>query len=142
MAIVFQLKESSEKAAADLARLGSELHGDSRSLSKQNLDELISKKDLAIVVVRDSDQIVGMGSLYVIQKIGKLNAYIEDVIVDSGYRGQGLGERVVRQLLTIAKEKGVRGVTLTSRSHRIAAHKLYEKLGFKTVDTNVFKLSL
>jgi ribosomal protein S18 acetylase RimI-like enzyme len=142
MATVSLLTKATQKAADELAALGSALHADSRTLTTDELGKLLSNENLALVVVEDDGRIVGMGSLYVIPKIGKQNAYIEDVIVDESYRGQGLGEKLVRELIDIAKQRGVKSVTLTSRSHRAAAHKLYVKLGFNTVDTNVFKLSL
>jgi ribosomal protein S18 acetylase RimI-like enzyme len=104
------------------------------------LKDLILDADVDLFVARDDERIVGMGALYFIRKIGKCNAYIEDVIVDEAYRGQGLGEKLVRALIETAKQKGVRSITLTSRSERVAAHKLYEKLGFKTKETNVFQL--
>ena len=142
MTEVSQLTRATEGAARELAALGSALHEDSRSMSTAELEELVNDKNIALVVVQDDGSVVGMGTLYIIPKIGKRNAYIEDVIVDEKYRGQGLGEKLVRELVAIAKEKGVRSITLTSRLQRVAAHKLYEKLGFKTKETNVFQLKL
>ena len=39
-------------------------------------------------------------------------------------------------------ERGVVSISLTSRPERVAAHILYEKLGFEKYDTNVFRITL
>ncbi len=126
----------------ELSRLASILHEDTRHISEKELGVLVKDKNIAIVVARADGEIIGMGTLYMIPKVGKLNAYMEDVIVDEAYRGQGLGEKIVRELVGIAKNQGVKGISLTSRTHRVAAHKLYTKLGFSIFETNVFRLKL
>lgn len=137
-----RLTSASEEAAEQLANLGSTLHGDNRSISIEQLTRICSDSNIILMVVKDDRDIVGMASLYLLPKIGKINGLVEDVIVDESYRGQGLGEKLMRLLLAEAKRAGVQSVSLTSRSHRAAAHKLYEKLGFTLQETNVFKLSL
>lgn len=136
------LNSSTDTAARELAALGSTLHEDSRSMTLQALDEIVNDKNIALAVVKDANRIVGMGTLYIIPKIGKKNAYLEDIIVDEAYRGQGLGGKLTTLLIESARARGVGSITLTSRDIRVAAHKLYTKLGFKIVETNVFKLKL
>jgi ribosomal protein S18 acetylase RimI-like enzyme len=94
------------------------------------------------VAALDGEKIVGMGTVYVIQKLDNKAAFIEDVIVSEQYRGQGLGEKIMRALLELAKENGVRTVNLTSRPSRVAANALYQKLGFQLRETNTYKLKL
>jgi ribosomal protein S18 acetylase RimI-like enzyme len=82
--------------------------------------------------------IVGSGTLGVFRTPTGLHAHIEDVIVDEDLRGLRIGEALVRELLNAAKDLGVEGVSLTCNSRRSAANKLYEKLGLKIWDTNVY----
>lgn len=107
-----------------------------------DLAALVADKNVVLAVALDDGAVVGMGTLYIIPKVGKKNAYIEDVIVHEKYRGRGLGEQLTRLLIENAKKEGVVSISLTSRSHRVAAHKLYTKLGFSVQETNVFKLKL
>jgi ribosomal protein S18 acetylase RimI-like enzyme len=139
---ILQLTEATQAAADDLAHLGSLLHEDKRTMRVDELTEIVQDKNIALVVLRDETRIVGMATLYVIPKVGKQNGLIEDVIVDETYRGQGLGEKLTARLISIAREKDLSSISLTSNPKRTAAHKLYEKLGFVKKETDVFKLAL
>ncbi len=57
-------------------------------------------------------------------------AWIEDVVVTSSTRGQGIGAALVRHALERATAAGARTVDLTSRPSREAANRLYVRLGF------------
>jgi ribosomal protein S18 acetylase RimI-like enzyme len=86
----------------------------------------------------ETGEIVGAGTLGVFRTPSGLHAHIEDVIVDETYRGQGLGEALVRHLLHLAHEMGLKGVSLTCNPRRVAANQLYRKMGFKPWETNVY----
>jgi len=68
-----------------------------------------------------------------------VRAWIEDVVVDETVRGQGIGEALNGEALRIAKENGAGSVDLTSRPSREAANRLYQRLGFQTRETNVYR---
>lgn len=70
-----------------------------------------------------------------------LRAWIEDVVVDEGARGQGVGAALTQAAVRLAREAGARTVDLTSRPAREAANRLYERLGFRLRDSNVYRLS-
>jgi ribosomal protein S18 acetylase RimI-like enzyme len=69
-------------------------------------------------------------------------AYLDDLIVDEAFRGHGLGSKLLQKAISLAKEKDAAYVDFTSRPRRIAGNTLYEKLGFKKRDTNVYRLIL
>ena len=71
-----------------------------------------------------------------------VRAWIEDVVVDEAARGQGVGEALNREALRLAAEQGARTVELTSRPSREAANRLYQRLGFKMRETNVYRYEL
>jgi ribosomal protein S18 acetylase RimI-like enzyme len=83
-------------------------------------------------------QIVGAATLGVFRTPSGLHAHVEDVIVDDALRGQGIGEALVNRLLEIAREMGLKGVSLTCNPRRVAANALYRKMGFKKWETNVY----
>jgi ribosomal protein S18 acetylase RimI-like enzyme len=68
-----------------------------------------------------------------------LRAWIEDVVVDQGARGAGVGEALLRHALALATGAGARSVDLTSRPSREAANRLYRRVGFKPRETNVWR---
>ena len=51
------------------------------------------------------------------------------------YRGQGIGTQMMKQMLAILKEKGYRQASLAVQKANYAV-RMYEKVGFKTVNEN------
>ena len=61
--------------------------------------------------------------------------------MSSKYRGKGLGELLVRHVIEYARrELGDVDLHLTSSPHRLAANKLYQKLGFEKRETNAYEM--
>jgi GNAT superfamily N-acetyltransferase len=56
---------------------------------------------------------------------------LEDVYVDEKYRGQGIGSKLIQNVIKTAKEKNCYKLIATSRNSREQVHQLYKKLGFK-----------
>jgi ribosomal protein S18 acetylase RimI-like enzyme len=83
-------------------------------------------------------QIIGAATLGVFRTPSGLHAHVEDVIVDESGRGQGIGEALVNHLLQIAREMGLKGVSLTCNPRRLAANQLYQKMGFEKWETNMY----
>ncbi len=71
-----------------------------------------------------------------------LRAWIEDVVVDEAAGRQGIGSALTREAIRIAREAGARTVDLSSRPSRVAAGRLYEKLGFDMRDTRMYRYPL
>lgn len=112
--------------------------------TNDDINALIASPSV-LLIARNPDQygpIVGSGTLAVYRTPTGLHAHIEDVIVDREYRGLGIGEALVSQLLLIATEMGLDGVSLTCNPSREAANKLYEKMGFMKWKTNVYWYNL
>ncbi|MGF1480162.1 MAG: GNAT family N-acetyltransferase [Cyanophyceae cyanobacterium] len=57
-------------------------------------------------------------------------ALLEDVFVNQSYRGQGIGSKLVKQAIELAKEADCYKLIATSRTSRPQVHKLYQRLGF------------
>ena len=56
---------------------------------------------------------------------------LEDVYVDEGERGSGIGSRLVTEVVAAAREAGCYKLIATSRTARPKVHELYERLGFE-----------
>jgi ribosomal protein S18 acetylase RimI-like enzyme len=67
---------------------------------------------------------------------------IEDVVVDEAARGTGTAVALTAAAMEEAKRLGATTIDLTSRPSRVAANKLYQRLGFVQRETNVYRYQL
>jgi GNAT superfamily N-acetyltransferase len=72
---------------------------------------------------------------------GGLRAQVESVRVTASLRGQGIGQAFMQDAIEIARGRGAHLVQLTTHNSRAAAHRFYERLGFKGTHLGM-KLSL
>ena len=121
-------------------RLTPQLTSNNPPPSREDLAALIKSESSVLLIARTTADgpIVGSASLTVYRAPTGIRAIIEDVIVDEKVRGQGIGEALVCRLLDIAREKGAKGVNLTSNPKREAANRLYQRLGFTPRVTNSY----
>jgi ribosomal protein S18 acetylase RimI-like enzyme len=111
--------------------------------TRDELDEIVRSEASRLLVARDDDgTIVGSLTLVLFRIPTAVRAWIEDVVVDEAARGKGVGEALNREALRIAKEAGAKTVDLTSRPSREAANRLYQRIGFKQRETNVYRYEL
>ena len=109
--------------------------------TREELELLISSDSCVLLAVRYPDQsaeIAGALTLIVYHVPTGIRARVEDVVVDESMRGKGIGEALVRHALKIARDAGADGVALTSNPKREAANRLYQRLGFKFWETNIY----
>jgi ribosomal protein S18 acetylase RimI-like enzyme len=106
------------------------------------IKELTTNKNVALIVAKDGKKIVGMATLYILQKLGKRVGRIEDVIVDTTYRGRGLGTQIMQKIISVARAKKLQTLHVNSRPVHVAGNKLYRKIGFKIKGTNPYRLTL
>ena|SRR3989344_620032 len=142
MVTITKLKGADAKAHKEINTLLRQLSARNPTCSAQYLKQVLANRNLELWVIRDGKRIVGTGTVLWNSILTERFALIEDVVVDREYRGRGLGEKIMRKLIAVARGKKVHTIGLSSRPHRIAANKLYQKLGFIRKDTNVYKLRL
>lgn len=92
-------------------------------------------------LVKD-EQIAGMLTVGIYHSPTGGKAWIEDVVVDEAFRGQGLSKLLVAHAIEFTKSMGIPSLMLTSNSKRIAANKLYQAMGFERKETNVYRMKL
>lgn len=124
-------------------RLIPQLTHDNPPPTLDELTALVAEDSSTLLVARSSSrQIVGALSLTIYRVPTGIRAIIEDVIVDGPARGQGVGQALLQRALKIAKQKGAAGISLTSNPLRVAANRLYVKLGFVKRETNAYHMQL
>jgi ribosomal protein S18 acetylase RimI-like enzyme len=95
-----------------------------------------------VLLARSGGAIVGMATLIIATALSGTTAHVEDVVVDAGFRGHGVGARLMNDLIVIARAEGADQMTLTSHPKRDAANRLYQRLGFQLDTTNYYALDL
>lgn len=60
-------------------------------------------------------------------------AHVTNIAIRTAYRGQGLGELLLRRMMSYAWELGMIRITLEVRVSNHVAQSLYEKLGFRGI---------
>ena len=109
------------------------------------LDELrliTANPESVLFVARLEGRIVGSLTLIFYRIPTGLKSWIEDVVVDEAARGHGIGELLNRAALDEARRRGAKAVSLTSRPSREAANRLYQRIGFESRPTNVYRYDL
>ncbi len=90
-----------------------------------------------LLVVRDEDDlVVGSVALVLSGDFGEVTASDEEaafrmLVVDPAARGRGIGELLVTTCLDLARAAGKRRMVLSTGPAMTAAHRLYERLGFR-----------
>jgi len=123
-------------------RLIPQLSSSSAPISAQELEEIIESDTTVLFAARSNQEIVGLLTLAIFRIPTGVRAWIEDVVVDDQARGKGVGDALNRAALAEAGRRGAKTVDLTSRPSREAANRLYQRLGFKQRETNVYRYDL
>jgi ribosomal protein S18 acetylase RimI-like enzyme len=129
----------SDEDLAGVNRLIPQLSRSAPPLSGEALKQIVSWDGNYLLIARDGDRVVGMLTLVTFPIPTGLRAWIEDVVVDEGARGQGVGAALTEAAVQRAQAVGARTVDLTSRPTRQAANRLYERLGFELRETNAYR---
>ncbi len=130
-----------DELVAAFGRLLPQLSGSAAPLDRTALSRLIASDAVTILVARCEGAIVGTLTLVVFELPTGLRARIEDVVVDDAARGRGVGAALTEAALRLAGEAGAGTVDLTSRPSRVAANRLYERMGFAPRETTVYRFS-
>ncbi|GIP22700.1 MULTISPECIES: ribosomal protein S18-alanine N-acetyltransferase [Paenibacillus] len=81
-----------------------------------------------IIMEKNGDPIGYAGMWTVVDE-----AHVTNIAVRTAYRGQHLGERLMREMMLMAGRMGMTKMTLEARVSNTVAQSLYSKLGFRPV---------
>ena len=87
-----------------------------------------------VIVAEAGGQVVGWGSLNAFNP-RKAYHYVADfsVYIERGWRGKGVGSRLLARLIELGRELGYHKLVLSAFPTNAGGMALYEKFGFRTV---------
>ncbi len=97
---------------------------------------------VTVLAAREGGAIVGVALVAVYRKLSGVEARLEDVVVDEPARGAGAGSALVEAAIELARARGATHLELTTSPRREAANRLYERLGLRRRETNVYRIDL
>ncbi|MBV1775069.1 GNAT family N-acetyltransferase [Burkholderiaceae bacterium DAT-1] len=102
---------------------------------RANLERILAKDDHAVFIAMDEEgHICGWVHGYTRLLIGAAPTIeVDGMVVDSNYRGQGVGRSLMTALELWAQTRGIVGVSLRSAVQREEAHRFYRGLGYQHV---------
>ena len=110
--------------------------------SLEHLAAVVADPAVALLIARDGTEIVATAMVIVYPTTIRFEARIEDVVVDESARGRGVGEALVRECIEVARRRGASIVELQTARVRVAANRLYERMGFERRDSNPYRMTL
>jgi len=130
--------------ADDKVRSGQWASEQSLELSRTAFDELLPQgRDTAdnhlFTVLDDGGRAVGTLWLAVKEQAGKHIGYIYDVRIQPEFRRGGHATRALNAVEDEARKLGLSGIALHVFGHNVGARALYEAVGYKATNINMFK---
>lgn len=136
----YLIKTVDDKQAKRVNELLNMLHSSPVSIEKERLNHLLKDDEFNLFVAENEEHTtIGMLTLTCCHTLAGEKAWIEDVIVDERFRGQGAGRALIRTAVRHAEDAGYSVVYLTSNPARTAARSLYRSEGFEEYETGVFR---
>jgi ribosomal protein S18 acetylase RimI-like enzyme len=130
------VNQVTDELVTALQRLLPQLSTTAAPLDAGKLAQVIQHQAATLLVARRHGAIV---TLVMFPLPSGQRARIEDVVVDEAARGHGVGAALTTAALRLAQQQGARTVDLTSRASRVAANRLYERLGFALRDSKLYR---
>lgn len=90
------------------------------------MNEMLRNEQAIYFVAVHDKRVVGFVGVWQIVDEG----HITNIAVLPEFRGQGIGNQLLAELVAFAKSKGLVGLTLEVRVSNVGAQKLYEQFGF------------
>jgi GNAT superfamily N-acetyltransferase len=112
------------------------------AFSEESLRQIISDKASRLFLLYSDNTVAGMLTLGIYSAPTGRKAWVEDVVVDSQYRGRGLGQQLVQYAISCVRTLSPVTLMLTSNPQRTEANALYRREGFEQRCTNVYKMDL
>ena len=112
--------------------------------TKNFIETIGSLQDNIALVALYADTVVGWVHAFKAHRI-ETTPFVEiaGLVVDSNYRGHGIGKMLVDRIRKWGHQKEVDTLRLRTNTKRLEAHRFYERLGFvNTKDQKIYEMKL
>ena len=140
MTSIIEIKTYSQEYHEAMQRFLNQLTTSPMVLTESMFHQLLSSENSHLFFIMKDEQIAGMLTVGIYYSPTGGKAWIEDVVVDETFRGQGLSKQLVAHAIEFVKSQQIPLLMLTSNPKRIAANKLYQAMGFERKETNVYRM--
>ena len=140
MTKIVEIKNYSLEYQEAMQRFLDQLTSSPMILTEDMFNQLLASPNSHLFFLLKDEQIAGMLTVGIYHSPTGGKAWIEDVVVDESFRGQGLSKLLVAHAIEFTKSKQIPSLMLTSNSKRVAANKLYQTMGFERKETNVYRM--
>ena len=137
-----RITSADSSTAEAISLLLEQLSSQEFTFTERELAALINDSSSTLFLLYAEGKIAGMLTLGTYLSPTGRKAWIEDVVVDSTYRGKGYGKMLVVHAIGYAHTLSPCTLMLTSNPTRIAANELYRASGFEPKITNVYRMPL
>jgi GNAT superfamily N-acetyltransferase len=111
----------------------------------EELLQRLAKRDGRVVVAdEDGEVIAAMGfvvqtdAAYMVEDVREY-AVVTDLVVDSRYRGRGIGQMLLNEAERLAREAGLKRLTIAALAANSRAERTYREFGFEPYVTIMVK---
>ena len=140
MTEIIEIQTYSQEYHEAMQRFLDQLTSSPMTLTETMFRQLLESENSHLFFLMKDGQIAGMLTVGIYYSPTGGKAWIEDVVIDESFRGQGLSKLLVAHAIEFTKAKQVPSLMLTSNPKRVAANKLYQSMGFGRKETNVYRM--
>ena len=140
MTSIIEIKTYSTEYHEAMQRFLNQLTTHPMELTENMFHQLLDSANSHLFFLLKDEQIAGMLTVGIYYSPTGGKAWIEDVVVDESFRGQGLSKQLVDHAIKFVESQQIPLLMLTSNPKRIAANKLYQTMGFERKETNVYRM--
>ncbi len=101
---------------------------------------LLLESDAVVLCADSCGELVGMATMQfsVSTAEGAVGGRIEDVVVKRNFRGEGIGKRLLEEMISRAKASGCTRLQLAADEENIPAHGFYRHLGWERTNLRLW----
>ena len=140
MTTIVEINTYSPTYQEAIQRFLNQLTPEPMTFSEDMFKELLTSKNSHLFFLFQDEEIAGMLTIGTYHSPTGGKAWIEDVVVDEAFRGQGLSKLLVAHAIEFVKSQRIPLLMLTSNPKRVTANKLYQAMGFERKETNVYRM--
>ena len=141
MTHIIEINTYSPEYHEAMQRFLDQLTPEHMTLTEEMVKQLITSENSHQFFLMQDEQVAGMLTVGIYYSPTGGKAWIEDVVVDEAFRGQGLSKLLVAHAIQFVESKQIPLLMLTSNPTRVAANKLYQAMGFGRKETNVYRMT-